>query len=149
MTNTTINLMNKLNTKHNGTFFKVSIKSKLPLKGYGYSDTVEKVVTMTVRKGIDYKAQKSVKEKVENGKVLTHTLPWGKWIKGFEGLFIEHNGTEYVRLYCSPNKSEAKYFLNGKEVKKEAIEWMVRPSYWKHGDKPDAMTVRTENVEVL
>lgn len=148
MTNNTINLMNKLNTKHNGTFFKVSIKSKLPTKS-SCSDTVEKVVIMTVRKGIKYTAQKSVKEKVESGKVLTHTLPWGKWIKGFEGLFVEHNGNEYVRLYSSPNKSKAKYFLNGKEVKKEDIEWMVRPSYWKLGDKPDAMTVRTENVVVL
>lgn len=147
MTNNTIHLMNRLNTKHNGTFFKVTIRSKLPTVAKS-PDVIEKVVTMTVRKGIDYKAQKSVKEKVEEGKVLTHNLPWGKWIEGFEGLLIEHNGNEYVRLYCSPNKSETRYFCNGREVNKKDIEWEVRPSYWKHDEKPDAMTVRTENVVV-
>lgn len=148
MTNTTINLINKLNTKHNGTFFKVTIRSKLPTVAKS-PDTIEKIVTMTVRKGISYKAQKSVKEKVSNGKVLTHDLPWGKWIEGFEGLLIEHNGAEYVRLYSSPNKSDTVYLCNGKVANKKDIEWEVRPSYWKHSDKPDAMTVRTENVVVL
>ena len=100
---------------------------------------------MTVRKGIKYGNQKSVKEKG----IVPGSLPWGKWIKGFEGLFIEHNGNEYVRLYCSPNKSITKYFLNGKEVDRKDIEWMVRPSYWNHSEKPDAMTIRTENLEVL
>ena len=144
MTNKTIEIKNKLDTKHNGTFFKVTIRSKLPMRGHN-TELVEKVVTMTVRKGIKYGNQKSVKERG----IIPGSLPWGKWIEGFEGLFIEHNGNEYVRLYCSPNKAIARYLLNGKEVDKTEIEDMVRPSYWKHSDKPDAMTIRVDNLEVL
>lgn len=148
MTEATKNLLIKLNEKHNGAFFSVSVVSKVPTVAKS-TKRVEKVTTMTVRKGIDYKAQKSVQEKVAEGKELTHKLPWGKWIEGFEGLLIEHNGAEYVRLYCSPNKSHTTFFCDGRVVDKEEIEADVRPSYWKHDGKPDAMTVRTENVRVL
>ena len=40
-----------------------------------------KISDMTVRKGIDYKNQKCVKEKVAAGKTLTHELPFGEWAK--------------------------------------------------------------------
>ena len=144
MTNKTLEIKNKLDKKHNGTFFKVTIRSKLPTVAKS-PDLIEKVVVMTVRKGIKYGNQKSVKEKG----IIPGSLPWGRWIDGFEGLFIEHNGNEYVRLYCSPNKSKTTYYCNGREVDRSEIEWEVRPSYWKHSDKPDAMTIRTENLEVL
>ncbi|MBO4542237.1 MAG: hypothetical protein J5725_03540 [Bacteroidales bacterium] len=148
MNTNTIKIKRMLDSKQNGAFFKVVIRSTVPTVAK-CPDTIEKVTTMTVRKGIAYAAQKSVQEKVAEGKELTHKLPWGRWMDGLEGLFIENNGKEYVRLYCSPNKAETVYLCNGRVVDKAEIEWEVRPSYWKHNDRPDAMTVCTDNLEVL
>lgn len=153
MTEKTIKVIREIGKKHNGTFFKVCIRSELPLSKDGKTEGVKvtKVCKMTVRKGINYNSQKSVQEKVANGKVLTGMLPFGKWMKGFEGFLIEHNGNEYVRLYSSPNKAVSEYFLDGKPITIEKLmsTGFVRPSYFNHSDRPDALTVRTENIEVL
>ena len=147
-------IIDALNEKKNGAFFSVRLVSDVKLTAAAKKSgvTAYKVTDMTARKGIDYKAQKSVQAKVDAGKVLMHDLPWGNWVEGQEGLLIEHKGATYVRLYSAPNKATCRYYLNGKKVTLEELKnsGYVLGSYFnKSGEKPDAMTVRIENVQKI
>lgn len=147
-------IIEALNKKQNGSFFKVRLVSPVSLNAAAKRSGVVayKITEMTVRKGIDYKAQKSVQAKVDAGKILVHDLPWGTWMKGQEGLIIDHKGSQYVRLYSSPNKSTVKYFLNGVEVTRDELKdsGHVLSSYFnKPEEKPDAMTVKAENIQKI
>lgn len=147
-------IVSKLSQKNNGQFFKISWMSDVPVSASAKRQgiTVYKYTTGTVRKGIDYSAQKSVQLKVEKGKVLTHELPWGKWMDGHEGLFIEHKGKTYVRLYNTPNKFKSQFYVNGRPVDKEQLMNMgiVLSSYWVKGDGyADALTVNTANIQEI
>ena len=147
-------IINTLATKNNGAFFRISYCTDLPLcaaaKRTGI--TAIKFTVATVRKGIAYDNMKSVQAKVEQGKELTHELPWGSWKVGSEGLIIEHKEKTYLRLYSSPNKSKSKFFLNGVEVTKEQMKNanVVQNSYWNKPDTiPDCITVNTANVQEI
>lgn len=145
-------LMNTLNKFKNGAFIKVQYKgdlaSKVSAKAKKEGTTVTKESIVTLRKGIDYDSQKSVKEKVENeGKVLTHELPWGTWIKGYEGLLIEHNGKTYLRVYMGLSLG-TKYFINGVEKDFETLKTMgvMQPSFFKPKEKANAYTINIDNI---
>ena len=150
-------LLAALQPIHNGAFFNAEIKGAVNLsadaKKAGH--TAYKVSHVTVRKGIDYDAQKSVQDKVLNeGKVLTHELPWGEWSTepGEENLIINHKGNKYIRLYSSPNESIVKYFLDDVEVSLDELKdsGLVLASFFKPStEKPDAMTVKIENILAL
>lgn len=147
-------IIDALNQKKNGAFFSVRLVSDVKLTAAAKKSgiTAYKVTDMTARKGIDYKAQKSVQAKVDAGKVLTHELPWGNWIEGLEGVMLEHKGATYVRLYSAPNKATCRYYLNGKKVTLEELKdsgYVLNSYFNKSGEKPDAMTVRIENVQKI
>lgn len=148
-------IIDTLSRKQNGSFFKIRLVSDVKLNAEAKRNGVVayKISDMTVRKGIDYKNQKCVKEKVEAGKVLTHELPFGEWAKGYEGLVIEHKGNKYIRLYSTPNKASVKYVLNGREVSFDDLKksGLVLNSYFSDSrkEKPDCMTVKAENIQEI
>ena len=50
-------------------------------------------------------------------------LTWGEFVKGAEGRVIEYNGKYYVRCYInSANKSEVRYFVDGKDATEQQIK---------------------------
>jgi len=149
-------LLQKLDAKQNGAFINVVYTGELPLTAAAKKAgmTARKVTEMTIRKGIDYDKQQSVQNKIANGKVLTHELPWGNWKAGHEGLIIEHKGQDYVRLYAGPNKAKTKYFINGTEqayADLEKLNCLVNSFFKpKMEEKPDAMTIKISNIlEIL
>ena len=146
-------LINSLSKKNNGAFFKISYITDVPMTAQAKRDgnVVIKYTTTTVRKEIDYDKMKSVQAKVEQGKVLTHELPWGHWMAGHEGLLIEHKDKIYVRLYNSPNKPKSDFFLNGKLIEKEKLKTLglVLNSYWNKNEAFDCITVNTGNIQEI
>ena len=152
--NTTM-IINKLATKRNGQFFKISYASDLPLTAKAKRDgvTVVKFTHATVRKGINYKNLKSVRAKHENDPAYFANpiqLPWGEWNPQHKGLLIEHKNQTYVRLYTSPNKSKSTYFLNGKAISLEDLKnvGVVQNSYWNKSDSPvDCLTLKAANIQ--
>lgn len=139
--------------KRNGVWFGISWTTDLPMtaaaKKMGYFGT--KSSYCQCRKGVDYDHQKSVQEKVAAGKVLTHELPWGEWKKGQEGVMITHKGKDYLRVYMGPNKPRTTYFINGREYTKEELRasGLVQESFFKPKEKPDCLTVKTENINAI
>lgn len=152
-------IINKLNLKQNGQFFKVSYVSDLPItaaaKKAGHN--AYKVTEATVRKGIHYKSQKAYKEKMQAMGLPVNSsnpleLPWGTWQKGNEGLVIEHKGQNYIRLYTTPNKAKSRYYVDGVEVSLEGLKnsGLVQNSYFnKSGELPLAMTIKAENIQEI
>lgn len=151
-------LINKLSSKHNGTWFRMSWCTDVPITANAKKAgvTVLKYTTATVRKGIKYSNIASVKEKVAAGKIdPKHELSWGQWKAGYAGLLIEHTNKqgiykEYVRLYGSPNKSNVQYFYNGRPITKEQLKdlGVVQASYWNKSSEPsECFTVCTANVQ--
>lgn len=142
-----------LNSKTNGSWFNMEWNSELPITADAKrrGTVAYKTTSAQVRKGIAYANQKSVRQKVENGKILTHELPWGKWKDGKEGLFIEHKGTDYVRLYFGPNGTKTHYFVDGVEVTYEELRKMaiVKDSYFKPKEKADCITVKCSNINII
>ena len=120
----------KMQIKRNGAFIKLRWRRQLPVyKKFEGQYVVEKVVESTIRKGLkpnNVKGQKEV-----NGK-----LPWGQWKKGYEGFIIEHNNRNYARIFFSPNKPKAIYYINGIEIDKEKLKAMkiVTASGWSEID---------------
>jgi hypothetical protein len=155
--NTNLLLM-KLSTKRNGQYFNMVWASdvKMTASARKQGQQAVKIVTSTVRKGIKYSNMKSVRlDARENGDnsstIITNSLPWGSWKPGNEGLLIEHNNTNYLRVYSSPNKPKSIYFLNGKEISKADLKAknIVLDSYWST-NLPACFTVKVENIaEVL
>lgn len=149
-----LDLISTLSNFRNGAFIKVKyngdLVSKLNANAKKNGVTATKESVVTLRKGIDYDAQKSVKEKVANGKELTHELPWGTWVKGFEGLLIEHNGKTYLRVYMGMSLG-TRYFINGVEKTYDELEPMgiFQPSWFKPKEKADAYTINIDNIVAI
>ena len=148
-------LIKTLAKKNSGSWFNITWKSDLPLlkAAKDQNVTAYKMTSAQCRKEISYAAQKSVQAKVQRGYQLTHELPWGKWVEGYEGLLIENKGINYVRLYFGPNKSETKYYLNGKEVTYNDLKesGMIQNGYFnkKSSERPDCITVKVDNIQVI
>lgn len=153
---TTTMIINKLANKQNGAFFKIRWVSELPVNAAGkkLGVTAYKLTDATCRKGINYDKQKSVQAKVDEGKILTHELPWGQWHPDYAGLIIQHKGNDYVRVYLGPNKAKATYILNGAVCSYDNLKnsGYIQPSYFKKaesGEKPDALTLKAENIQMI
>lgn len=159
--NTTL-VMDKLNAKVKGSWFKIRYTSDVTLtasaKRAGH--TCYKTTTTTCRFGINYRNLASVKAKVADGTIPADhkfTLPWGQWLPGQEGKFLCHTGKdnkykEYVRLYTSPNKPRCQYYLDGHPISKEALmnTGLVVGSYWKNSDTVvECLTLNTANIEQI
>lgn len=155
---TTESLITLMNEIGNGSWFKIKWTSDVPLTAAARKSGIQvfKNTEAQCRKGIAYANQKSVKEKVDAGKVL-QGLPWGTWKEGHEGLLIEHKGNDYVRLYLGPNVPHSTYTVlkqsaDGMTEEKMTKEQLVASGYvlpsWanKKSEKPEALTVKVDNV---
>jgi len=147
-------IVTKLNKKRNGTWFNVSWASDLPLTAAAKKAGVigYKVTSAQCRKGIEYKSQKSVQDKITQGYELKSELPWGKWKDSYSGLIIEHKECDYVRLYLGPNKPKVEYFLNGSKVTYNDLKnsgYLQASFFNKTEEKPDAITVKCENIQEI
>lgn len=144
------NAINAISRKHNGSFFKISYTSVIPVLKEWKGHSVTKETVATVRKGINYSHLKTVKERLTLSSGTVGSLPWGKWEEGYEGLIINNikDGVskKYVRLYPSPNKSNVKYFLDGREVRKNELMGIISNSYFSDKKLPDCFTVAIENI---
>lgn len=142
-------IITKLNTIKNGTFFRITTTKDIPFNRYGKNNTGYVLTTRTVRKGIRYSSQKAVQEKIENeGYELTHKLPFGaEWKKGYEGIAYEKNGTDYIRLYICGNTTK-QYFLNGQEVTLQELKdsGIVQNSFFKEVPTPLAIGPKTTSI---
>ena len=80
---------------------------------------------------------------------MPEKLPWGNWVKDYEGLLIESNGKIYVRFYTTPNKPQSKFILNGKEITKDELKELgvMQKSYWNNCEPTDCMTVQIKNIK--
>lgn len=149
----------KLSNIHNGTWFKITWLSELPITSYARSKgyVISKIVTSTVRKGIEYSNLSTVKEKdgiaIDFNSPAKHELPWGHWMKGYYKTFIEHtnkNGdySVYLRVYTSPNKPTQYYMVNGKRCTLEEVKalGLVQPSYWNKNNDTGTMTIKISNI---
>lgn len=142
-------IIDKLNTKRNGSWFLITWESDLPLVASAKKAGVTgyKRVTAQCRKGINYTHIKSVQKK-HGLEYKAEQLPWGNWKEGREGLIIEHKNNDYLRLYYGPNKSKVEYYLNGRKVTREELynSGMVQKSYFKAKEKSECISVKTNNI---
>ena len=159
----TSEIINALNTKQNGQFFKIQYATDAKVSAKHKNHKVVKVTTATARKGITYKNLKTVKArlqaKVDNGEMTYDemvnykpTLSWGAWKSGYEGLILEHKGKDYLRLYTSPNKSKVRWFVDGVEMTKDEVKatGYVLDSYWNGTAKDrDCYDIKVENIQAI
>ena len=90
-----------------------------------FQGIVNKQVRMVGRIGVQYDNLKAVKEKRESGELPAENqgLAWGQFL--VYPYLIGHKGKEYLRLYHGTSKipyNTAKFFVDGTEVEKSAIE---------------------------
>lgn len=147
-------IINTLGNKHNGTWFKIEWVSDLPLSAAAIKDghIGYKETTAQCLKGVSYKNRKSVKNKIAHGYQLKSDLPWGHWKPGYEGLIVEHNNNDYIRLYFGPNAPRTKYYLDNKEVTFEDLRksGLLKASFFnKRGEMPDCINVKAQNIQKI
>lgn len=159
-------LLQELNSKKNGTWFKIEwitdLNSKMCAAAKREGHIVTKEVSTTVRKGIRYANMATVRAKlISEGKFLEdpltgeiHVFPdklsWGEWVEGSDVL-IKHKDQYYVRLYTSPNKPKIQYFLDGvaiaiEDLKKKNI---MQPAYWNSEGVSDCMTLKVDSIQKI
>ena len=73
-------------------------------------------------------------------------LKYGRYIKGEEKYFIEHNGQIYLRVSSSPNKSRVTYLVNGIPTDEQEVKAMCLKSEFRDGEKPSVYNVKIENI---
>ena len=159
-------LVKELNSKKNGTWFKIEwttdLNGKLcaAAKREGY--IVTKEVSTTVRKGIRYANMASVRERlISEGKfsvdpetgeicVFPDKLSWGEWVDG-SNVLIKHKEQYYVRLYTSPNKPKVQYFLDGIAIAAEELKnkGLLQPAYWARENVEECMTLKVDSVNKI
>ena len=159
-------LLKELNSKKNGTWFKIEwttdLNGKLCAAAKREGHVVTKEVSTTVRKGIRYANMASVRERlISEGKFLVdpqdgsvHVFPeklsWGEWVDGSDVL-IKHKDQYYVRLYTSPNKPVVQYFLDGVAIAADELKkrGLLQPAYWNRENVEECMTLKVESVNKI
>ena len=110
----------------------------------------------SMRIGCQYDAMKVVQEaKGVNSTEEAHELNQG--LRGMHWkiypvlLASDRNDTEYVRFEtCENTKFESKYYMEGKEVKKEEIEQYLQANEKKSsGCLPPVMNIKVESISSL
>lgn len=71
-------------------------------KKVGIGGNVTKVIRMGVQ--LNYSYANAVNNRLERQgderTFVAESLPWGKWVAGYENLLIEHKGAIYLRFYA-------------------------------------------------
>lgn len=104
---------------------------------------VEKFTTMTIRVGVD-----TSKMKAYEGKSVG-SLPWGQWLKNYEGLVITHKGNHYLRVASAYTKTtKSIYYHNDKEITKEQAVELVGAKKLE-SKASDVYTIKFENIVAI
>jgi hypothetical protein len=132
-----------------GQFISAIFRSEKKPAAIHKGTLLEKRIEGVFRAGIDFGNLGSVKEgiaKGERGEV--QSLPFGEWVK-FPYL-IQHNETQYVRLYPTANcVLKVQYLVNGVESTKENFLSFLTPSdkaKAENGERPECITVKVSNL---
>ena len=147
----TKDLLMNLKTKSDGVDFLVEYVGELPLNASAKKAgiTAYKTTQMKAKKGLKYSELKSVKDRVNEGFELSHTLPWGFWKEGYEGLLIEHKGNDYVRLYPTDGTLKTTYFINNKEMTYDELKecgYLVNSFFNKKESPLEVLTIKVGNI---
>ena len=128
-----------------------SVSWRRPMKVFkGETRQAEKLVSAVVRAGVNFDNMASVKEKRETGELPPENtgLPWGTWF--VFPYIIEHKGEHYLRFSRFPGgKLETHFFLDGKEVEKEALQGICTAAEFTERDSLDCFNVRASSVAEL
>lgn len=121
-----------------------------------FTGIVAKRTSAFVRTGINYANLSSVKAGIASGeRGEVESLPWGKWRDGHENYIIDHNGTEYVRLYPAVfgnlvEATKTEFTLNGVPVEYTTIEpYLLASEKRKDDDAPKCFTLKAENIVTI
>ena len=140
--------------EHKGQNLAVEVEKQLKTKVANRGDKITKHTRFVCRTGIQYDNIKDVKDARDSGELPSENdgLPWGKW--NTFPYVIEHNGTDYLRLYPSSDKKlipHTEYFLNGKQVTKQEVQDKCLASEFKKSDgsTPKCWTIKADNVKSI
>lgn len=105
-----------------------------------FDGIIAKRTSAYVRSGISYANLTDVREGIESGKrEPVEGLPWGQWREGYANYIIDHNDTEYVRLYPASFdnlKPSVEWTLNGVPSTYEECEpYLLTSEKPRHNDK--------------
>lgn len=70
-----------------------------------------------------YSYENAVNNRIAEGESFeAESLPWGKWVEGFENKILEHKGEYYARFYEKKNDHREVYYLvNGELATEEEV----------------------------
>jgi hypothetical protein len=107
-----------------------------------------------VRAGINYSNLQDVRDAIEKGeREPVEGLPWGEWREGFQNFIIDHNDTEYIRLYPAAfrnlQESEVTWLLDGKEVDFATVEPYLLASEKRDKDEKPAACFTVKAADVV
>lgn len=155
-----IGILKQLDKIQNGSYFIIqyytNCNSKVSAKYRGCN--VTKLTTMSVRKGIDYRATKAAiaKKSIANSTNNSSNLQQQKsaWFVHVEDskVLLKHAIKDQYYLALYPNKfgkAETQYFVNGVPKTKEELIAMqiMQPSYWTNKEKScDFLTLGLDKV---
>lgn len=123
-------ILNKLDQKRNGAYFKVKLKSNLrnKVKASQRNNEVIKITDMSVRKGIKRNNTKIYKDMQQNYRISTRS-PRFKFLTNTLLKSVKED-KYYIALYPNHGKPKSKYFLNGREVSKNELRDIMIPSFF-------------------
>lgn len=108
-----------------------------------YKQGVTKITKDTVRLGVDYSNMKI------NAGRETGSLPWGHWVKGYEGLVIEHKGNNYLRVTSSySGNASSRFFMDGAEISASEAAAIIGDKE-AHPSARDVFDVKFDNIVSL
>ena len=144
-------MLRKLNEKRNGAYFRLQYVKTVDEVSKKYpGNTVTKITTISVRKGVDYSKLKSVVAKrTDNNSSAPARKPWYHHI---DKTLIKHNTKDEYYIQVFPNvfgRPNTQYFLNGKPITLEQLraKGIMNNSFWNKKDtKPECLTIKVSNI---
>lgn len=129
-------ILNKVVALKKGAYVKLIKTKDLP-------NGIVKYTSMIIRVGVDY-----ANMKVNKGKEIGK-LPWGQWLKDYEGLVITHKDNYYLRIATTYVHSSISTFKqNGVEISKEQAMEQIGSAV--NGSKQsDVYNIKFSNIEQI
>lgn len=150
------NILKKIYSKHNGSYFKISYvtdcNSKVCAAWKGHN--VSKITTMSVRAGINYSNIKKVIEKRAAMSEIILSTPKVSWFHHVDDdrVLLKHNTKDnyYIALFPNNGKAQTRWLLDGIEVSKDYLKTnnIMQPSFWKsrEGEPSPMITIGLDKI---
>lgn len=141
-------IKNAIHSIHAGTYANMTTCKTLKTRKEFKDKNIVKISRSTIRAGVEYDNMKSTKEGRANGSLPAKNagLKYGRYIKGEEKYFIEHNGQIYLRVSSSPNKSRVTYLVNGIPTDEQEVKAMCLKSEFPTSEKPSVYNVNIDHI---